>query len=340
MTRRLLIRIDSGFDVGHGHAVRIDGLLQSIETPVEPIVWGTTTNLPATLSRAETVKIDDLRPTDVTAVRSVDALIVDLPQRANFPWALTNHLAIPVIAIDEEGGDVEADLIVNPAAFDDSCRYPRAAPGTSFLLGPRYALVRPAFSLRSWKPSSGNELLIVIGSGERAAVWAQSLLTAFPFDLQIDACRIVVGAAYPDIETLRISARSVGIEVLQGVDAPQLAELMANASAALLTGGMVVSEALTVGVPVIAFPHVANLVRETHYLASRGCIEDLGFERGMSMDAVRHDLAEVIANKEIAMRRSRLGRRLFDGNGMQRVASAIDDILAGPIASTTARAAV
>jgi len=339
MTKRLLIRIDSGFDVGHGHAVRVDGLLQSVETPVQPVVWGDTTNLPGTLSGAETIEIKNLHPTDITAVRA-DALLVDLPQRANFPWALASRLGMPVIAIDDEGGDVEADLIVNPAAFDGSCRYRRAAPGTRLLRGPRYALVRPAFSVRSWRAPLKKQILIVVGSGERAAGWARKLLTAFPFGLQIDDCRIVVGAAFPDIGAFLVSARAAGIEVLQGIDAPQLAKLMANASVALVTGGMVVPEALTVGVPVIAFPQVENLVPEMQWLGSYGCIADLGFERGMDMDAVGHDLAELIEDKDLAMRQSMLGRRLFDGSGMQRVASAIDDVLAGRIASVTAGAPV
>jgi spore coat polysaccharide biosynthesis predicted glycosyltransferase SpsG len=114
----------------------------------------------------------------------------------------------------------------------------------------------------------------------------------------------------------------------QGLDAVCLADLMANSAAGLMTGGMIVFEALAVGLPAVVFPNVENLIPEVNWFATHGFVRDLGYDGAMAMDQVRDGLDSLLSNRDVAVAQSAGGRRLVDGLGMQRVAQAIEEFLA------------
>jgi spore coat polysaccharide biosynthesis predicted glycosyltransferase SpsG len=330
MDKRLLIRVDAGFDVGYGHAIRVDGLLQLLKTRIAPIVVGTVSALPPMLAQAEIHPCPkagaDLAAALSTGLRP-DAILVDLPRRARFPWHDVRKLGVPLIAIDDEGGEVEADLIVNGTVPEEYHQYNRASPATRYLIGPRYTLIRPAFANSPWHAPSGRHVLIIAGSGERATAWARKLVDGGLADLERDTARLVVGASFPDVDSLRNHAREQKIEIFQGLDAARLANLMAQSSVAVLTGGMVVFEALAVGVPVIVFPQIDNAVPAMRSLAAHGCVCDLGYDGGLSMENVRCAIEQLLSDSRAAASQSAAGRAIVDGQGSKRVATVIDEML-------------
>jgi spore coat polysaccharide biosynthesis predicted glycosyltransferase SpsG len=328
MPCRLLVRLDANNNVGYGHIVRTGGLIEQIKTPLSPVIVGALDDPPIAI--AETLPYSNSTGgsalEEAIAAVKPDAILVDLPTWVDRPWAAFRRAGVPVIAIDDEGGPVEADLIVNGTALDEYHRYDEPGPPARKLIGPAYALLRAPFGARSWRQPATPRLLIVIGSGERAYNWAHRLADGGLDGLPVAAVDIVVGAAFADPENLK--CRDPVVTIHQNVPAAALAELMANASVGLMTGGMVVYEALAVGLPVVAFPLIANMVPEIAWFAARGSISDLGYDGGMNVSLVRKRVMALLGDKAAAEAQSAAGRAIIDGQGSWRVARAIDALLA------------
>lgn len=333
MTVRLLIRLDSGSDIGHGHAVRVEGLLAQIRTAIEPIVLGRVENLPGLLANAEVHEWAGDDPNrQLKSIRELrpDAILVDLPARSERPWQRFRQAGVAVIAIDDEGGDIDADMIINGTAYDEFHRYCKRSPEPRYLIGPSYALIRPQFAASPWRNPQARRLAVIVGSGERARAWVLELVNGGLDGVALDSIDLVVGASFPDPDALRRGSekRNMAIKVHQGLDARRLAELMSNSTAALMTGGMIVYEALAVGLPAAVFPNVANLIPEVNWFATHGYVRDLGYEAAMDMERVRANLVSLLSDRDAAIAQSVAGKQLVDGLGMQRVAKAIDELLA------------
>lgn len=333
MTVRLLLRLDSGSDIGHGHAVRVEGLLAQMHSAIEPLVLGSVENLPGLLANAEvhawTGDDPDRQLQSMMELRP-DALLVDLPARSDRPWHRFRQAGVPIIAIDDEGGDIDADMIVNGTAYDEFHHYRRRSSEPRYLIGPSYALIRPQFAASPWRNPQARRLAVIIGSGERARTWAIELANNGLDGIALDSIDLVVGASFSDPDALRrgLEMRGIAVNAHQGLDARRLADLMANSTIALMTGGMIVYEALAVGLPAVVFPNVANLIPEVNWFATRGYVRDLGYEAAMDMECVRTNLVSLLSDRDAAVAQSVAGRRLVDGLGMQRVAKAIDELLA------------
>jgi spore coat polysaccharide biosynthesis predicted glycosyltransferase SpsG len=324
---RLLVRLDANNHVGYGHIVRTGCLLQQLETRLSPVALGALDNPPIEIGEALPYSSSsglDALDEAIAAVKP-DAILVDLPEWVDRPWASFRRAGVPVIAIDDQGGRVDADLIVNFTALDEYHRYDEPGPPAQKLIGPQYTLLRAPFGVSRWQQPDPPHLLVVIGSGERAYEWARRLAHGGLDGLPVASIDIVIGAGFPDPETL---GRNEIVTVNRNLPAERLAALMAKASVGLMTGGMVVYEALAVGLPVVAFPQVSNLVPEMAWFAARGSISDLGYDGGMDMSLVRERVAALLGDRAAAEAQSAAGRAIIDGQGSRRVARAIDALLA------------
>lgn len=106
-----------------------------------------------------------------------------------------------------------------------------------------------------------------------------------------------------------------------------MAEIFAATSVALITGGMVVYEALASGIPAVVFPQEKNLIPETRWLASKGAVLSLGFDGGMDMNRVSEAVSRLLDDKHLSSDMSQRQRSLIDGRGMARAAKAISELL-------------
>ena len=324
---KLLIRLDAG-PVGLGHAVRVRGVVDLIAPRPDLVLAGAGDGLEDWFPGVRRVPVGG--EADFAALCEAerpDAVLIDLPAYPAGLFATLRRQSIPILCIDDVGGEVDADLIVNGTVLDQYHHYPPVPPGGVRLIGGAYTLVRPAFGASPWTAPSRPAVAIVIGSGDRARDWAFRLLSPELDRRDWGSVTMVVGAAFRDRERLAEAVREAGVVLRHGLAAPELAGLLASASVALITGGMIVYEALAVGVPMVVFPQIENLIPEAAFLAAGGMIEDLGFGGGMKLDMVQAAIAGLTGDPARQQDMSRRQRSLIDGKGMERVAAAISHFL-------------
>ena len=322
---KILLRLDAGA-AGLGHAVRTSGLLALLDPRPEIVLIGQGEGLEAWFPGLRRLNCPNPE-TLIELCRSErpDALLLDLPRYGTTLFDAVRETGVPSICIDDWGGEVAADLVINGTVIDAYHHYPRVPADATVLAGGAYTLIRPAFGQTPWTDPDETSLVIVIGSGERARDWAHLLLDGDRAGW--GPVTMIVGSAFPDRADFTASAARRGIELRSGLDAASLASCLSQASLALITGGMVVYEALAVGVPAVVFPQLDNLVIEAEFLSTAGCIVDLGYEGGMSLPTVSKSVSALLSDRDRRREMSRRQRAMVDGRGMERAAQAISRFL-------------
>lgn len=239
---KILIRLDADHHVGLAHAVRVSGILSLGKWDLEVHLIG---NLPQSEkffgSEAQIHPIGGGREQDKaisvteTAERiKADILMVDHPHLSEISWNIFAKSGLPLIAIDDVGGAVTADLILNGTILNDYHHYPHME---NVRCGGKYALINPCFAEQAWRDQGG--LVCVIGSGDRACDWALKLTAAEGPLAVLEGARktMIVGASFPQIQLLSEQCAQNDIGLHQGLDQPSMANVMSGHSVGLITGG-------------------------------------------------------------------------------------------------------
>jgi spore coat polysaccharide biosynthesis predicted glycosyltransferase SpsG len=329
----LLLRLDANHHIGLAHAIRVAAILALLETPHRLTVAGDGELLADFFPGARHHPLSGDGKDEFFALvgqAAPDLVLVDHPRPGTGFWQeLKAHAGtIPVLAIDDEGGDVDADLIINGTVLDEYHRYPALHASAQVLAGGQYSLIRPVFAESRWQNPASPAVTIVVGSADRARDWALHLVSG-KIDLSgWGKVRMIVGRAFPAMATLAERCSRFGIALQSGVSGEEMAQAMASAQTVLITGGMVVYEALAVGVPAVVFPQMENLIPEARWFAQRHCIVDLGFDGGMDEARLSAAVDRLLSSRHERMAMSQAQSAIVDGLGMARAAKAIDSLLA------------
>lgn len=328
--KRILVRLDADNRIGMGHAIRVAGLLELLQTPYELTVIGHGEPLETMFPSANLISTgQESLKRFCYAIHEVnpDLVLVDYPWSDSILWETARvSPELPIVAIDDEGGEIAADLIVNGTVLDEYHQYSGQFEGTKVMAGGEYALIRPIFGQTPWTHSSLSSVAIVIGSGKRAHEWAFYLSSGAVNMTDWGVVHMIVGNTFSEIEKLSNKCSEVGIRLCRGYSGQEMAKVLSRVSTALITGGMVVYEAIAVGVPAVVYPQIRNLIPETQWFAARNCVIDLGYDNGMDPAKVESAVRDLLYDRGRAKAMSLVQRSTIDGLGMIRVAQAIDDL--------------
>lgn len=329
----LLVRLDANHQIGMGHAVRVSAILRLLRTQHYVTVIGEGELIADLFSGLQIVSVNMTDPNSFPRlIREIkpDLVLVDHPQPGHEFWRQLRESDgnIPVVAIDDEGGDVDADLIINGEVLDRYHHYPLLRPRSRLLAGQDYALIRPIFAETPWHPTIEPSVVIVAGSADRARDWALQLTSGVLDMRNWGKVRVIVGRAFPDLPRLQSNCDNLGVTLESGLSGENMAQALAQANVALITGGMILYEAIAVGVPAVVFPQVQNMVPVTQWFAERGCIVDLGYGGGTNSRLIAETVGRLLDSSSARLAMSSTQRSTIDGRGMKRVAAVIDNLLA------------
>lgn len=331
-TKTILAFLDAGHEIGLGHATRVAGILRQLGGQQRVVVAGDGVQLDAMFGAAR--RMPQATPATMAALFDAvapDLVLVDRPGMAAGWWQALDAAAvdIPLVLIDDYGGQFPVDLVINGTVLDEYHHYSRLRPHARTLAGPAYALVRPQFAQQPWSDPVEPSVLIVAGGGDAARDWALMLVSGALDLAPWGKVGMIVGAAFPELGALAAACARQGVTLESGVAAERMAQALSQAALALTTGGMIVYEAVAAGVPALVFPQMANLVDEASWFAGQGAIADLGAAGGMHPAAVSDVVTRLLARRAERVAMSQRQRVLLDGQGMQRAAASIELLLEG-----------
>lgn len=251
-----------------------------------------------------------------------DMLVVDSYAVSPRDLAAARPTVRLLVAVDDTGRfPLPAHVVVNSAPGVDP---PGPQDGTSYLLGPRFALLAREFvepPARPFRDEVRRVLLVLGGStpAVRIAVLARAARRAVP-DAKLD---IVVGPFGDD--TAAVTTALAGLSGFRLRRAPEsLRSLMLEADVAVTAGGVTLLEVAAAGTPAVGVcvapnqePNLSGFAREgACHLA--GQMEDPGLP-----SAVEAALVGLAADSHRRRVMGERARQLVDGRGAERVAEAI-----------------
>lgn len=326
ISKNIVVRVDANQEIGTGHAVRTASILEYISEKDKVVVVGNGRALPAFFPTAEIVQseIGDEEPfKGVVKKTAPELIIVDHSSPTQDLWkAARESKGGKVVAIDDPGGQIDADLIVNGTILEQYHQYSGQAENCTVLAGGDYAILRPEFAEIRWQRPQEKSLTIIVGSGSRAVEWLFLLLSDSVNRASWGDITAVVGKAFVEMERLQRICESIDVDFVSGCSGKEIAHLMAKSSAVLITGGMVVYEAMAIGVPAAVFPQVG--MQEAEWLSNKGCIINLGYDDGLNPKNIETAVNKLIADDIYSSEMSVRQRKTIDGQGIFRVADAIN----------------
>lgn len=192
------------------------------------------------------------------------------------------------------------------------------------LLGPRYALLREEFAgvRKSQQPFSERaRLFIGFGGADARNFTLESLHAARGILSSGTNCDVVVGAAYPHLDSLKSeladpSFRTVTLHVATS----SVAALMGQARLAVCGGGVSTWERLCMGLPSLVIAVAMNQVEALRHLDTLGLIRLMGSQAGQTSTVLAAEMTSLWGQPDVLAEMSNRGCHLVDGLGADRVA--------------------
>jgi len=331
--RRVILRPDAGSQSGLGHVQRCLALAAAlVERGVEcgflvPDAESVRTRIEAAGFEVRGLEHPEA-PGEVIAA-AAGTVVVDSYGLDEAYLRRLGEAGLAVVAVDDHAArPIHARLCVNGGAHAESLRYRSASGDTRFLLGPRFAMLRPElWDVAAREPAATvTEVLVALGGGDPHGL-AATLLRALDAVGADFALTLVVGPYFTGRDALADAARACRRTVTL-LDAPTSpVPSMRRADLAVSAAGQTLYELVRLAVPTIAVGIAENQRGSLDSLAAAGVVKAAGWagEVGLAT-AVAGAVAGLIDD---AMARSSLALAagsLLDGQGARRTAEAICEL--------------
>ena len=340
---RAAFRADASIAIGNGHVARCLVLAEALRRHgVEsiflcralrghPADWIARRGFEVRLLPDDLPLDEDAAACATVLSGGTDALIVDhygLDRRWEAAMRDRCRLRLAIDDLPDRVHECEILLDPNLAPRMEERHARGLPPSCRQLLGPRHALLHPAFG--EWAPRAPERarvrrLLLFFGGGDAADLTGRALRELEPLDLPGD---VVIGAAHPRRAAIEaLCPKSSGLWTLH-VQTDRMPELMANADLALGAGGGSHWERCLMGLPAIVAVAADNQAASTAALAARGACLSLGPAESLASGAFLGAVETLATHPADLAAMSRAARGVVpDGAGAERVAQALLEAL-------------
>lgn len=339
---RLILRADASSAIGNGHVMRCLTLATALRERGAHVTF---------VCRLLPGHLCDLLEQRGFAVRRLPAAPFDWRADAAqtlaaigaepADWLVADHYGIErrwegalraaarrIMVIDDLADrDHDCDLLLDQnLVADGERRYAgRVDARCPRLLGPRYALLQPAYAALHARlpPRAGpvRRLLAFFGGADQTDLSGKTLAAFIALqraDVELD---LVAAGDAAQLERLRgQAAPHPNIHVHAGL--PTLAGLMAKADLAVGAGGATTWERLCLGLPALVVTLADNQRAPTEELHRQGLVRWLGDAAALAPRDIEQALRESLA-RDLDPDWSRRCQRVVDGHGARRVASVL-----------------
>jgi len=251
----------------------------------------------------------------------IDAAWIHAHRSSASIWMVIDDLADRAQPVDVL---LDQNLGRGPEEYRDLVR-----ADTRLLIGPRYALVRPAFAQRraALPARTGRirRILVFIGGSDRPNVTgrAAAALQGLPFEVDV-----VVGGTYEGSSELRALVGRLPDARLY-VDTDAMDELMARADLAIGAPSSASWERCTLGLPCILVAIADNQRVVERALVDVGAATTLGWHSDVTTEDIHAAVVDLARREDTVRQMAAAAAGVTDGLGTDRVVDTIESLLAG-----------
>jgi UDP-2,4-diacetamido-2,4,6-trideoxy-beta-L-altropyranose hydrolase len=350
----VLFRVDAGRDVGIGHLQRCLSLasaLRSCRIAVRFLInddeqarsWVERAGFSAELARCAVWTARDAADTArISTAHGCTVVVLDSDHLTTDFLHTVHQAGLFVCVIDDLAlYPFPCQLVVNGNANAASLRYRSLASDTRFLLGPRYAILRPEFSQAFAREirDTVERVLVVMGGAD-------------PQGLLVPITRLLLEIPDRPMVTVIAGPFAEGVEGLRRLEAEHpervsviatptgVRELMERADVAVSAAGQTLYELACVGTPTIAIQVADNQRGQLDAFVEAGFVVSAGSADGTVANRAVRLVAELAGDARRRSSMAAAGKRVVDGQGARRVVATMSRLVMesdheAPLSATT-----
>jgi UDP-2,4-diacetamido-2,4,6-trideoxy-beta-L-altropyranose hydrolase len=338
----LIVRADASVAMGTGHVMRCLALAQAWQDQGGSCIFAMAEAGPVLQERMRSEGIEVVTITasagsqqDAAELREAACtyqaswLVVDGYQfDVEYQRAL-KAAGVNLLVIDDTGhaGAYVADLVLDQNSHATDDLYRRREPYTRLLLGSRYAMLRREF--KPWRGRKreiadvGRKVLVTMGGTDPDNVTVRVMHALRLLAEDTLEATIVVGGSNPHGNELEEAVDRAEGAIRLRRNALNMPELMADADAAISAAGTTCWEMCLLGLPAIIIDVADNQRPVAQELNRLGIAIHAGGVQDTTSEAIASQLKQILASSELRTEMSKRGQELVDGQGADRVVSAM-----------------
>ena len=334
--RRVLFRTEAGPLVGLGHLQRCLSLAEALRQRGIACRFAVNAYAAAWVGlsggEAQRLETEVGSPKDICAGAELAAgrdgiVVVDSYQvHAEYLQALS-EAGCWVAAVDDLAAEpFPCRMVVNGSPQADRLPYRSSHGRTRFLLGSRYALLRP--ELWDAPPrivrAQMHDVLVTVGGADQYDLMppiVRALDDALPEGVGVT---VVAGPFTEQFASLEACAAQCRHRVVVHSAPASVATLFLTADLAVSAGGQTLYELARAGCPAVVIQTASNQRGQSEAFAQAGCVLLAGVAGAPDLiQRVADGVQQLMADAGLRASMSACGQRLIDGQGAARVAEAM-----------------
>jgi len=298
----IAILTEGGKNIGFGHIARCLSLYQAFEEKglmSKMIVNGDRDA--RFLLKGRNYKLLDWLKREVELFKSINdakIIIIDSYLADRSFYKKLSQITNTLVCIDDNNRiNYPEGIILNGSLYADRLNYSQKA-SSKYLLGPKYILLRKEYwTFPQKKIRKGlKKVLVTLGGtgkdrpGQRIIAFVKNYLK----DVQV--C-IIKGSCEPSM----------------------FRDLILDADICISAGGQTIHELAATGTPAISLCLADNQVNNLKYWSKIGFVENIGWYNNRHLEKKASKAFALLTDYSIRAKKSRIGRKIVDGHGAQRV---------------------
>ena len=347
---KIFIRVDSGVEIGAGHAMRCLSLAQALKKMNFELCF-ISKKTGGNISKLFTDKgfrvyyIQDnnskLKKREIVKNDATQTAKIIIKHQTKSSWILVDHYDLDfqwekslrkyvnkIIVIDDLARKHDSDLLLDQNYNENlKTRYNQLVPRKCVkLLGPKYALLRNEFSIlrKMVKPRKNFKRILISFGGSDPTNETGKVLSAIKIlktkKQFLKEVNVVISGSDKNKDRIKQLCNSIpNAKFYQNVY--KIGKLMYKADLAVGAGGSSTWERFCLGLPTIVSIVADHQQETTEALAKKECLINVGLAKNLSVKKY----VEIFENLDIKKLRSisKNSLKIVDGNGSFRVAKKI-----------------
>lgn len=333
----LLIRADGSTNIGTGHVMRCLALAQAWQDSGGRPLFAMGMEAPALTDRLKSEEIEVVYLSAEPGSPEDAAMTADLAKKMGAGWVMVDgyhfgsdyqriikESGLRLLFIDDNGhaDHYYADIVLNQNLHANKNMYIKKENYTRLLLGLSYTLIRREFlNLRIERsaPDIARNVLITMGGSDPDNMTLK-VIRALKY-VTLDGLKfiVVVGGGNPFYSELKSAAQEQGSTVILKNNVRDMAVLMAQAEAAISSGGSSIWELALMGVPVLGLARAKQEYQLLEEANRCGVAMSLGYFDDIDLSAIGEAFIILAGDRELRADMIRKGQSKVDGLGPNRV---------------------
>jgi UDP-2,4-diacetamido-2,4,6-trideoxy-beta-L-altropyranose hydrolase len=229
---------------------------------------------------------------------------------------------LPVYIDDTQRIDYPKGIVINGGIFAEELNYPEKE-GVVYLLGSKYAPMRKEFWEVPEKEICDNiEKVMVTLGGDDARNMAPKVLSLLNVNFPGFIKKVIIGKGFKNTKHIE-ALKDTKTELIYYPDAEGMKRAMLDSDVVISAAGQTLYELARIGVPTVAIAVADNQMNNIKGWQKAEFIEYAGWwENKEALSNIIQKL-KLFDDRSLRQEKAKIGRTMVDGNGAERVVSAI-----------------